>query len=145
MIGMKPVDRTTRQDTDAYELATDRDNVTCVRCLRGGEDTQRDHRQNRMRNNTVVENIQILCATCHLWKGTNPHAALYQGWGCPRWARPAEWPARRWVQTDVGTHRLTWILYVPDIEFFSHPDGYRIITELEARNRMAGLVEGVRI
>lgn len=138
----KPTDRTTRQDTDAYELATDRDDAMCVRCGRAA-DCQRDHRQNRMRNNTVVENIQLLCASCHLWKTEHPDAANTTGYGCPRWARPAEYPAHRWVPTEVGTRRLAWVLYVRDIEFFSYPHGYREISPLEALDRIAGIWEGV--
>jgi hypothetical protein len=142
MIAPKVIDRTARQETDAYELATARDNATCVRCLRA-VDCQRDHRQNRMRNNTVVENLQLLCVECHDWKTSHPEAANRQGWGCPRWARPAEYPARRWIRTDHGTHRTAWVLYVRDIKFFSHPDGYREIPTLEADARIAGLWEGV--
>lgn len=150
MIGQRTAKRTARQDTDAYELTTDRDNATCVRCGRGGN-CQRDHRQNRMRNNTVLENLQLLCGPeqpsggCHLWKTDHPDAANRQGFGCPRWAKPAEYPARRWVPTEHGTVRQVWVLYVRDIDLFSYPLGYRIITNEDARDRISGLNPEVHI
>lgn len=145
MIGPKVAPPTHTEEGAAYELATLRDLNVCVRCGRDCGPIARDHRRNRsQRGRTVVENLQLLGLGCHDWKGANPCDANALGWGCPGWANPAEYPARRWTSTEVGTRRLAWVLYVPDIDYFSYPKGYRIISELEARNRIAGLIEGVR-
>lgn len=145
MIEPKVARPTRAQEDDAYDLATIRDLDTCQRCGTDCGPTARDHRKNRSQGGrTVVENLCVLGLICHTWKTENPYEANRSGWGCPGWAKPAEWPARRWVPTIIGTRCLVWVLYVTDIEYFDHPKGYRIIGELEAQNRMAGLVEGVR-
>lgn len=119
MIGQKIPKPTARDERRAYELATERDNNTCVRCLRGGT-VQRDHRQNRQSGNTITSNLQCLCPRDHAWKSENPTAAILEGYAVPRWIptdRIHLWPARRWVATDYGTVREVWVLYSDDGSF----------------------------
>lgn len=136
MIAPKIERPTAADEARAYSAATRRDNDSCVRCLRGG-DVQRDHRQNRSQGGlTVVENLQLLCLTCHTWKGDHPDDANRDGWGVPGiWAHWLSYPARRWVKTEVGTYRLAWGLY-RDIVFVE-------ISEREAADRRAGLRQDV--
>lgn len=138
MIRPKIAKLTKAQETAAYDMATRRDNLGCVLCGRL-DNLQRDHRQNRDTHNTVVENLQLLCLWHHIWKSEHPDAANRNGYGVPRWANPLDYPARRWITTDVGTRRRAWILYCRDIDLFSYPKGYREITADEAQGRMAGL------
>lgn len=102
-------------EADAYELVTLRDMGVCQRCRRDCGPFNRDHRQNRRPGNTRASNLQGLGGSgttgCHGWKTTHPKEAIEQGWGCPSWATPSEWPARRWLPTQFGTHRLGWVLY----------------------------------
>jgi hypothetical protein len=108
---------------DAYELATLRDRDTCQMCHKPGP-IQRDHRQNRDQFNTVVSNLQGLCLVDHKWKTEHPMEANATGWGCPRWAVPAEWPARRLIGGA-----WSWCLYSDD-------GGVRAITDDDAAQRM---------
>lgn len=103
MIGPKRVKLTARQEREAYEAATERDQRLCVRCGTNAT-THRDHRQNRDPFNTVPSNLQLLCAVnCHPWKNANPAQAVADGFAVPRWARPELWPAWR--------HGAGWVLY----------------------------------
>lgn len=118
-----------RKLTDAearrnYDTATLRDSVNghavCQRCRRNDcGAVQRDHRQNRDSFNTVPSNLQCLGAVCHKWKTENPKDAIRDGWAVPKSTRltPAEWPARRWIQTAYGTLRLGWVLYDDEGDF----------------------------
>jgi hypothetical protein len=124
----KRVKLTPAEERRAYELAKARDNFTCVKCLRGGP-VQMDHRQNRQPGNTVVENLQALCMTCHKAKTEHPKDSLTEGWAVPSWADPAVWPARRWFRGELGTVTLGWVLYSPD-------GFWREITAEEAERRM---------
>jgi hypothetical protein len=114
MIGPK-VDRPSKADeTAAYALVTERDGNTCQRCLRGGG-VNRDHRLNRSQGGlTAASNLQLLCGSgttgCHGWATTHPREALHDGWRVPMGQTPADWPARRWFRTDVGTVRVGWAL-----------------------------------
>lgn len=144
MIAPKVARPTKTAETAAYELATLRDENTCQRCHGACGPIARDHRKNRSQTGrTAVENLQLLGMLCHLWKSEHPDEANREGWGVPGWANPAEYPARRWVRTEVGTRRLAWVIYVPDTQYFSHPSGFRGIDELEAASRIAGLWDGV--
>jgi hypothetical protein len=116
-------------DADAYELATLRDADTCQRCRRNCGPSARDHRQNRLRGNTVPSNLQVLGLRCHQWKTEHPKDAFEQGWAVPSWGVPAEWPARRYESTDRGTLRPVWVLY-------DDGGGFRVITEEDAMERM---------
>lgn len=144
MIRPKIAKLTKAQETAAYNMATERDLGRCVRCGYAG-DVQRDHRQNRDNYNTRIEGLQLLCGPtgpnggCHLWKTNNPDEANRTGYGVPRWANILDYPARRWISTDVGTHRRAWVLYAADVDLFEYPLGYREITREEAMGRMAGL------
>ncbi len=114
MIAPKVEQQTAREEREAYELATLRDRETCVMCG-SYEMTQRDHRRNRSQGGlTVVENLQVLCHTHHLWKTDHPKEAVAEGWACPGWAEPAEWPARRMFLTDNGARILGWCFYLPN-------------------------------
>jgi hypothetical protein len=121
-------------EADAYEIVTLRDAGTCQRCRRNCGPFNRDHRQNRRPGNTRASNLQGLGGSgttgCHGWKTTHPKEANEQGWGCPSWADPAEWPGARWVQ---GGHvlRLAWVLYDDE-------GGWREISDAEAELRMKG-------
>ena len=123
-------------DRAAYDLVTRRDEETCVKCRRGGS-VERDHRQNRMPGNTVPSNLQLLCRGCHQWKTEHPRDAVRQGWAVPRHSinPPSEWPARRWIRTELNTYREAWVLY------FDTPRHGRLFQEInsaEAAARIAG-------
>ena len=106
MIGQRAVKLTARQEREAYAAATERDKGRCVRCGTNAP-THRDHRQNRDAYNTVVANLQLLCAiVCHPWKNANPAAAMRDGFAVSRWADPAATPAYRF---GVG-----WVIYDND-------------------------------
>ncbi|MCI2959528.1 HNH endonuclease [Agromyces atrinae] len=131
MIAPKVPKPTAADERDAYELVTLRDDNTCQRCRRGCGPIARDHRQNRQSGNTVVSNLQCLGLECHIWKTEHPRDALREGFAVPRYAVPSEWPARRWVRTDLGTLRRAWVLYGDAGEIAE-------ISETEAYDRMEG-------
>lgn len=123
-------DRPTALDEKrAYTIATGRDELLCQMCLRWCGAPQLDHRQNRQSGNTVPSNLQTLGLNCHQWKTEHPREALHDGWAVPRWADPAEWPAKRWIRTELGTVRAAWVLYDDD-------GGWDEISAGEARRRM---------
>ena len=136
----KTIRPTGREEREAYELATDRDNNTCQRCLRdcGMGVTSRDHRKGRgVGGLTTVANLQVLGGTgttgCHGWATTHPKEALEDGWAVPSWADPLVWPARRWVRNQYGVTNLCWVLYTNDGRVI-------LITDEEAARRMNGMV-----
>lgn len=138
MIGPKSPRPTAAEEKRAYRIVTERDNGTCQRCLRtcGTGATSRDHRKGRgVGGQTVPSNLQVLGGTgttgCHGWKGANPAAALAEGWAVPGSKDPAEWPARRWFPTPIGTLRLGWCLYKNDGRIVR-------ITDEEAARLMGG-------
>jgi hypothetical protein len=49
----------------------------------------------------------------------------------PGWADPAEFPARRWLRTELGTLRQAWVLYDDNAS-------WREISADEARRRKEG-------
>lgn len=135
-------------DRAAYDLAARRDGAsgdekregTCQRCQRFGT-VQMDHRQNRQAGNTVPSNLQALCPTCHAWKTEHPDDAVAEGWAVLRHTTltPAEWPARRWMESRFGTMHLGWVLY------FDAPEHGRMwleIADIEAhyRRKAAGVL-----
>lgn len=137
-IGPKEPKPTAREEREAYEIATLRDLDTCQRCRRncGQGFTSRDHRKGRgVGGLTLASNLQVLGGTgtlgCHGWKTENPAAAIEEGWAVPGYAKPAEWPARRWFHTMAGILALGWCLYSDDGQITR-------ITEEEARQRMEG-------
>lgn len=133
MIGPKTTKPTRAEETNAYELATLRDLNTCQRCRRDCGPIARDHRQNRQAGNTTLQNLQCLGLACHLWKTEHPKAAVTEGWAVPRYADPAEWPARRWMPSGVaGTLRLVWVLYGA----YTDDQLVTVITDEEAMRRM---------
>lgn len=146
MIGPKLQKPTRREEQEAYELTTLRDQDLCQRCRRDCGPVARDHRRNRSQQGlTLVQNLQCLGLECHDWKSSHPDEANRTGWGVPGWADPSEFPARRWVPTAVGTLRLVWVLYLPvDVwpEAWRVEDTYREITFEEAADRIAGLRRG---
>ena len=131
MIAQKRPRQTRAEERAAYEVATIRDADTCQRCRRNCGPIARDHRQNRDGRNTVPSNLQCLGLACHLWKTEHPAEAVTEGWAVPRHTllSPAEWPARRWVKTNLGTLRLAWVLY-------DDAGGWAEIDEIEALQRM---------
>lgn len=131
MIGPKAPMPTPADEKRAYTIATGRDELLCQRCMRWCGAPQLDHRQNRQSGNTVASNLQTLGLTCHQWKTEHPRDALADGWAVPRWADPAEWPARRWFRTEYGTVRAGWALYDDE-------GGVHEISADEARRRMGG-------
>lgn len=144
MNARQPVQRrqrqTTREMETAYIIVTNRDNNRCQRCLRGCGNPTRDHRQNRDGYNTVPSNLQLLGGSgttgCHGWKTSHPQLAEQEGWSCPSWAIPSEFPARRWLPTARGTVRPAWVLYDDN-------GSWREIDEEEARRRQVGDWPGV--
>jgi hypothetical protein len=143
MIGPKVDKPTTRQEQESYELVELRDAGVCQKCRRPAASINRDHRKDRSVGGlTLVENLQMLCGSgttgCHGWKTAHPDEANREGWGVPGWANPADYPARRWVRTAVGTVRLAQVLYLPAAEWGDGP-GWVEIGEMEAATRRAGL------
>lgn len=134
MIAPRPQKQTPREEREAYKIATARDQDRCQRCLRDCGPTARDHRQNRRTGNTVASNLQVLGLRCHIWKTEHPKDALAEGWSVPSWADPAEWPARRWRKTSVGTVAPGWCLYDDegDVLWISDDDARRLIEEGKA-------------
>lgn len=132
MIGPKTAKPTRAEETNAYELATLRDSNTCQRCRRDCGPIARDHRQNRQAGNTTLQNLQCLGLACHRWKTEHPNAAIAEGWAVPRYADPAEWPARRWMPGVAGTLRLVWVLYGT----YDADQLVTVITDQEAMRRM---------
>lgn len=122
---------TAGEERRAYAIATARDQV-CVRCRRG--DVQRDHRKNRSQGGlTLASNLHLLCTTCHEWKTTHPAEAAAAGLAVPGWATPIDFPARRWLETGLGTHREAWVLYDDE-------GGWIEISDLEAAARGRGVI-----
>lgn len=125
-----------RAERLARAIVGGRDEQMCVRCRRGSNlGTNFDHRKNRSQGGKwAASNGQLLCGSgttgCHGWKTQNPQTAMQDGYTCPSWAEPTEWPARRWLPTPYGTQRLTWVLY-------DDRGNYTPITTDEARHRMA--------
>jgi hypothetical protein len=120
----------------AYDQATFRDLGVCVRCRRVDPvwGVNRDHRKGRgVGGLTVVENLQLLCGSgttgCHGWRTSRQADAIAEGYAVPGYADPAEWPARRWVATGIGTVRHIWVLY-------RHDGTWDEITEQDALRRM---------
>lgn len=146
MITPKQPKPSARAEQEAYELVALRDQDLCQRCRRDCGPIARDHRRNRSQQGlTVVENLQCLGLTCHDWKTAHPDEANRTGWGVPGWADPAEFPAKRWLLTGVGTLRLGWVLYLPVDAWptaWRPEDTYREITDVEAAERIAGLRRG---
>lgn len=130
MIAPKPQKPSRAEETTAYELVTLRDGNSCQRCRRDCGPIARDHRKNRSQGGlTVLSNLHLLGLRCHQWATEHPREAVDEGWAVPGYADPAEWPARRWVATSMGTLRLSWVLYSDD-------GGVDQITDEEARARM---------
>jgi len=113
MIGPKVAMPSPRDEREAYELVTLRDNDTCQRCLGNCGPIARDHRRNRSQGGwTVIGNLQCLGLDCHTWKTEHPKDANEQGWGVPAWVHWREWPARRWLREGPGVTRLAWVRYL---------------------------------
>lgn len=119
-------------ESDAYELATLRDNDTCQRCKRDCGPTARDHRVNRSQGGrTVVSNLQVLGLGCHKWATEHPADALADGWAAPGHADPLAWPARRWIRMKLGILNLSWGQY-------DDAGGFKVIPDAEAMRLMYG-------
>jgi hypothetical protein len=131
VIGPKIATPTAAEEARTYVLVTERDAGRCQRCHCGGA-AQRDHRKNRSQGGrTVASNLHLLCPECHLWKTDHPIEAARDGWSVPGWADPAEFPARRWLRTELGTLRQAWVLY-------DDAGSWREITAAEADRRKEG-------
>jgi hypothetical protein len=131
VIGLKVALPSAADEVQAYAMVLERDEERCQRCWRGAV-VQRDHRKNRSQGGlTAPSNVHLLCPECHLWKTDHPVEAAHDGWGVPGWADPLEFPARRWLRTEVGTLRHAWVLY-------DDAGGWREISTDEARRRKEG-------
>lgn len=129
MIEPKTAKPTTREESEAYATATDRDDNRCQRCLRNCGPIARDHRKERSRGGrTRPANLQCLGLGCHEWKTSHPKAAIDEGWDVPGWAEPEAYPARRYLHTGHGTVRPAWVLY-------DNEGGWREISDDEAERR----------
>ena len=132
MIAPKVQRPTAAEERLAYEIATVRDGDLCQRCRRDCGPIARDHRKNRSQGGpTLAHNLHLLGLRCHQWATEHPLLAVAEGWAVPGWADPREWPARRWLSTMYGTHRLGWAL-LDDV------GGWTEISEENARERMEG-------
>jgi hypothetical protein len=140
MIGPKEEKPTAREQREAYELVEVRDGGVCQWCRRNEcGPIQIDHRRNRSQGGlTVIENLQALGLRHHVEKTEHPDAANSEGHGVPGWAEPADYPARRWLRSTVGTVRLGQVLYLP-ADLWADGPGFREIGEMEAATRRAGL------
>lgn len=135
MIRQRIPAQTPAEEKRAYQIATERDEDRCQRCLRNCGGSQRHHRQPRDGRNTLPSNLIVLGSGCHQHATDHPAQALIDGWSVPRHTTltPAEWPARRWLMTSYNTRRLAWVLLL------NEPDNGRWwieITEVEAAYRM---------
>lgn len=131
MIARKKARPSRLAEARVYELVAGRDEGRCQRCWHGGG-VQRDHRKNRSQGGrTVASNLHLLCPGCHLWKTDHPVEAARDGWGVPGWADPREFPARRWLRTELGTLRQAWVLYDDNAS-------WREISAEQARRQMGG-------
>lgn len=131
MVWQKTRKPTPMEERRAYAITEERDEV-CVRCRRG--DIQRDHRKNRSQGGlTLPSNLQLLCVSCHEWKTTHPKDARADGLAVPGWAVSADFPARRWLPTAIGTYRRAWVLYDDE-------GGWVEISHLEAIARGRGAI-----
>lgn len=127
-------------ENDARDLVNLRDGGVCVKCGRVDPffGVNFDHRVNRSQGGDWrASNGQLLCGSgttgCHGWVTTEPGKAIADGWACPGYADPAEWPARRYIWSRWGTVALSWVLYADD-------GTWREISDEEARKRMEGTV-----
>lgn len=141
MIGPKAPKPTTAEERAAYEAAMVRDDNRCQKCHRG-QPLNRHHRKGRgVGGRTTVEGLQILCGSgvhgCHGYVTQHPAQACAEGWACPGWADPAEWPAARWV-SNGPVLELVPVLY--------HRDGtWSEITATEAALRRLNNFAGVQV
>lgn len=124
MIAPKVPAPTKAQESAAYADVTARDAGKCVSCG-SNVGVQRDHRRNRSQGGlTEPQNLQLLCAACHLWKTDHPEGAVFTGLAVPMSAyKPSAYPARRLV---FGEKR--WVIYGPSQDF-------AVIGEAEAMTR----------
>jgi hypothetical protein len=134
MIGPKVEKQTAADERVARERVQGRDEGRCVKCRRYGP-ANWDHRKNASQGGLwAASNGQLMCGSgttgCHGWKTSNPAEAVAEGWAVPGWADPLVWPARRWVNSSIGTLTLVWVLYRDD-------GGFKRITDAEAAKRMA--------
>lgn len=135
MIGPKVEKQTAGDEKRAREVVRGRDGGRCVRCRRYGP-ANWDHRRNKSQGGLwAPSNGQLLCGSgttgCHGWKTANPREAIAEGWAVPGWADPLVWPARRWVDSSVGTLTKVWVLY-------DDRGGFRRISDDEAARRLVG-------
>jgi hypothetical protein len=143
VIGPKVEQPTARDEREAYELVELRDGGVCQKCRRSDYGINRDHRKGRgVGGRTEVQNLQLLCGSgttgCHGWRTSHPDDAARDGYAVPGWADPADYPARRWVRTNIGTVRIAQVLYLPADQWGDGP-GFVEIGEMEAATRRAGL------
>lgn len=118
-----------KADRLAYDTAMQRDAMTCQRCHRG-QPVTRHHRKNRSQGGkTTPANLLLLCGTgttgCHGYVTDHPREAWREGVSVPSWARPEDWPHRRWIPDRYGVHRPVWVVYDND-------GGWLQISELAA-------------
>lgn len=127
-IQQRPPKPSKADEKRAYTLCTERDMGRCVRCG-SSQGVQRDHRRNRSQGGeTVVWQLQLLCAICHLWKGANPVQAVLDGFAVPLSKHsPRSYPARRLVFGE-----LRWCVY-------GDSTTYAVISEREAEVRRENL------
>jgi hypothetical protein len=133
MIGPKVEKQTGRDERRAREVVRGRDDGRCVRCRRHGP-ANWDHRKNASQGGLwAPSNGQLLCGSgttgCHGWKTANPREAIAEGWAVPGWADPLVWPARRWVDSSIGTLKKVWVLY-------DDRGGFKQISDDEAARRL---------
>ena len=145
MIGPKVPAPSPREERLAYELVELRDEGVCQKCRRGLP-INRHHRKDRSLGGlTVVENLMLLCGSgvtgCHGYVTSHPDDACREGWAVPGWAVPADYPARRWIRTTVGTMRLAQVLLLPADRWADGP-GWVEVGLMEAATRRAGLWTG---
>jgi len=134
LIGQKNPRPGRADEKQAYAITTNRDDLTCQRCLGWCGAPQRDHRKNRSQGGlTLASKLQLLGLVCHEWKTDHPRKAPEDGWAVPGWADPREWPTRRWFRTPLNTVRKGWAL-LDDV------GGVHEISEDEARKRVEGVL-----
>lgn len=134
MIGPKVAKQTAADERRARTVVQGRDGGRCVRCRRYGA-ANWDHRKNGSQGGLwAASNGQLLCGSgttgCHGWKTSHPAQAAAEGWAVPGWADPLVWPARRWIDSSIGTLTLVWVLY-------NDAGGFKRISDDEAAKRMA--------
>lgn len=83
-----PIPRKTSEDVRTREQGR------CLRCQSPGTDCH--HRKRRREGGHAIENIVLLCRSCHNWAHANPEQARKEGFIVSVWGDVSETPIKAW-------------------------------------------------